>query len=106
MKSESNPEIISLENDQPHLRISGSSKRSNSKLEISSILLNETSWLTCIVIDVAQHLLKVLADKFGGFQSVTVRVSIQLEIQERELIQILDCNSGHWLTISTIGCNP
>ena len=107
VKSQSNPEIISLEDDQLHLKISGSSQRSNSKLEISNILLNETSWLTCTVIDEAQHLLKVLADnKFGGFQSVSVGVSMQFEIQEREFIQILHCNSGHWLTISTIGCNP
>ena len=107
VKLQSNPEIIHLENDncgQPHQKISGSSQKSNSKLEISKVLLNETSWLTCTVIDAAQHLLKVLADdKFSGFQSVTVGVSMQFEIQEREFIH---CDSGHWLTISTIGCNP
>ena len=59
------------------------------------------------MIDAAQNLLKVLAnDKFSGFQSVAVRVTMQFEIQEREFIQILHCNSGHWLTISTIGCKP
>ena len=69
------------------------------------MLLNETAWLTCTVIDAAQRLLKMLAhDKFSGFQSVVVGMTMQFEIQEREFIQILHCNSGHWLTISTIGC--
>ena len=31
---------------------------------------------------------------------------MQFEIQEREFVQILHCNSDHWLTISTIGCKP
>lgn len=31
---------------------------------------------------------------------------MQFEIQEREFVQILHCNSAHWLTISTIGCKP
>lgn len=100
-------EIINVENDdygQPHQRISGDSQKSK---EITNVLLNDTAWLTCTVIDAAQDLLRVVAhDKFGGFQSVTVGRTMQFEIQEREFIQILHCNSGHWVTMSTIGCKP
>ena len=28
---------------------------------------------------------------------------MQFEIQDDEFIQILYCNTGHWITISTIG---
>ena len=46
-KLQDNPkEIIYLENDdcgQPHQKFSGSSQKCNSKLEITNILLNETS---------------------------------------------------------------
>ena len=30
---------------------------------------------------------------------------MQFEIQDDEFIQILHCNTGYWLTISTIGSN-
>ena len=50
------------------------------------MLLSDTAWLTCTVIDAAQNLLKVLAhDKFSGFQSVAVGVTMQFEIQEESL---------------------
>ena len=100
-------EVIDLGNDdcgRSCQRISSGSQKSK---EITNVLLNDTAWLTCTVIDAAQHLLQVIAsDKFSGFQSVAVGRTMQFEIQEREFIQILHCNSGHWLTISTIGCKP
>ena len=100
-------EIINVKNDdcgQPHQRISGDSQKSK---EITNVLLSDTAWLTCTVIDAAQDLLKVVAhDKFSGFQSVAVGRTMQFEIQEGEFIQILHCNSGHWVTMSTIGCKP
>jgi len=73
-----------------------------SKCEIASILLNETAWLTCTIMDEAQQLLKSVSET-EGFQSVAVKRTLQFEIQNNEFIQILYCNSGHWLTISTIG---
>ena len=61
-------EIINVENDdygQPYQRISGDSQKSK---EITNVLLNDTAWLTCTVIDAGQDLLRVVAhDKFGGF---------------------------------------
>jgi len=73
-------------------------------MEILNILLNETAWLTCTVINAAQKLLKALPNNcFSGFQSVAVGLTMQFEILETEFVQILHCNSGHWVT-STIGC--
>ena len=31
---------------------------------------------------------------------------MQFQILETEFVQILHCNSGHWVTISTISCKP
>ena len=77
-------------------------KKADSTTELAGILLNETAWLTCDVIDSAQKLLKTTS-QFSGFQSVAVGRTLQFEVQDGEFIQILHCNSGHWLTISTIG---
>ena len=63
--------------------------------------------LTCIVVDAAQHLLEVMADgQCSGFQSVAVGLTMQFEIQQSKFVQEVHCDSGHWLTISTIGCGP
>ena len=78
-------EVIDLGNDdcdRSCQRISSGSQKSK---EITNVLLNDTAWLTCTVIDAAQHLLQVTAsDKFSGFQSVAVGRTMQFEIQERE----------------------
>ena len=75
--------------------------KANPKLEMEEILLNDTAWLTCTIIDEAQELLKSMTQA-SGFQLVAVGRTMQFEIQDREFIQILHCNTGHWLTISTI----
>ena len=69
---------------------------------MTTILLSETAWLTCTIIDEAQRLLKSLTPT-NGFQSVAIGRTMQFEIQDHEFIQILHCNTGHWLTISTVG---
>ena len=75
--------------------------------EISNIILSVTAWLTCTVIDAAQQLLKALpCNRFSGFQSVAVGLTMQFEILDTEFVQILHCNSGHWVTVSTSGCKP
>lgn len=90
--------IILDDNDQLSREVS----KANPKLEMEKILLNDTAWLTCTIIDEAQQLLKSMTHT-SGFQSVAVGRTMQFEIQDHEFIQILHCNTGHWLTISTIG---
>ena len=100
--------VIDLENNdgnQPHEKISAGSQKTDPTTEIRNILLSDTAWLTCTVVDAAQHLLEVMADgQCSGFQSVAVGLTMQFEIQQSEFVQILHCDSGHWLTISTSGC--
>lgn len=91
---------IVLEDDDGQL--SGEISKVNPKLEVTRILLNDTAWLTCTIIDEAQQLLKSMTPT-NGFQSVAIGRTMQFEILDDEFIQILHCNTGHWLTISTIG---
>lgn len=94
------PTIV-LEGDNCQLSRKASSK-DNLKSDMTRILLNDTAWLTCTIIDEAQYLLKSMTHA-SGFQSVAVGRTMQFEIQDDEIIQILHCNTGHWITISTIG---
>ena len=110
VEKQGDPNVIIIDDnnaEQSRQKVSPKSKKHDTQQEISNILLSVTAWLTCTVIDAAQQLLKALpCNNFSGFQSVAVGLTMQFEIQETEFVQIVHCNSGHWLTVSTIGCEP
>jgi len=110
IEEQASPVVIDLEEDnlgKSRQKILSGSQKCDKQMEISNILLNETAWLTCTVIDAAQKLLKALPNNhYSGFQSVAVGLTMQFEMLETEFVQILHCNSGHWVTVSTIGCKP
>ena len=59
------PTIV-LEDDNGQLSRKASSK-DNLKLDMTRILLNDTVWLTCTIIDEAQHLLKSMTHMLVDF---------------------------------------
>ena len=66
----------------------------------------ETSaWLTDNMITAAQNL---LAQHFGidGLQDVTLARTLSMAVKLRGFVQILNQSSSHWITVSTIGCQP
>ena len=66
----------------------------------------ETSaWLTDNIITAAQNL---LAQHFGtdGLQDVTLARTLSMAVKRRGFVQILNQSSSHWITVSTIGCQP
>ena len=60
-------------------------KKDYSTTELAGILLNETAWLTCDVTDSAQKSLKTTS-QFSGFQSVAVKRTLQVEVQDGKFI--------------------
>ena len=61
-------------------------------------------WLSDRIIDVGQKLLKQKFPHVAGLQCTCLGQKLQFAVQTTEFIQILHNGSGHWVTISNIGC--
>ena len=63
-------------------------------------------WLNDNVINACQNLLKQQYPHVAGLQSTVLAQTFAMEPQTGEFVQILNVDSCHWITISTIGCSP
>ena len=75
----------------------------NLSVDDREILLSAVGWLTDSIISAAQTLLKCQSS-IPGFQHPCIAGTMEFEIQQKDFIQILHNGYGHWLTVSTIGC--
>ena len=66
--------------------------------------LSDGKWLTDIVIDAAQALLKKAYLYIGGLQSVVLAETLVISIQSGEFVQVLNVSGCHWIAVSNIGC--
>ena len=67
------------------------------------ILLSPAGWLTDILIDAAQMLLRQAFPALSGLQSVCCGRTKNFIVEPAEFVQVIHNGRGHWLTVSTIG---
>jgi len=90
-----------LESPSPWVKIAGVSLNEDHKR-----MLETSEWLDDEVITAAQHLLKDQYPAVGSLQTPTLASKLALEPQTSEFVQILNLNNNHWITVSTVGCQP
>ncbi len=65
------------------------------------------SWLNDRHMTAAQILLKCAHSDVAGLQAPTLQCTRTFEVhQERQFVQILNLSKSHWITISTLNCQP
>ena len=72
--------------------------------EDKKILLNPVGKLTDNIINAAQTLLRAQYPHVPGMQDVVCGVALSFDVQPEEFVQILNTQTEHWLTVSSIGC--
>lgn len=75
----------------------------NLTVDDKAILLSATGLLNDSLINAAQKLLANQFPTMPGLQDVLNGPPLSFDIEAGEFIQILNTQTGHWLTISTIG---
>ena len=76
-------------------------------LESDKVALTSGEWLNDRHINAAQNLLQQGSPEMSGFQNVLLQCINSYVIQrDREFVQILQVNDNHWITISTVRCDP
>ncbi len=78
--------------------------RSSLVLSDMKILL-EGKWLNDNIINKGQRLIKQEYPHVEGFQDVALAHTMGFSVEPGEFVQVLYA-VGHWVTISTIGCDP
>ena len=68
------------------------------------VLLTDGEWLPDNIINASQKLIKERYPHVCGFQNVCLGQTLGFEVTRGEFVQILHTGRGHWVTISTIGC--
>ena len=69
-------------------------------------LVTEGEWLNDKLITAFLKLLKQQLPHLSGLQDVSLGQTLSFEIEFTEFVQVLHTGSGHWVTVSTIGCAP
>ena len=65
------------------------------------------SWLNDRHMTAAQILLKCAHSDVAGLQAPTLQCTRTFEVhQEKQFVQILNLSKSHWITISTLNCQP
>ena len=72
--------------------------------EDKEILLNPVGKLTDNIINAAQTLLRAQYPHVPGMQDVVCGMALSFDVQPEEFVQILNTQTEHWLTVSSIGC--
>ena len=68
------------------------------------VLLNG-EWLNDRIMNACQELIRGKYPNMLGLQDVTCGHALSYEVQTGEFIQIIHTGRGHWVTLSTIGCD-
>ena len=75
------------------------------KHDEEAILRSNDMWLNDLIINAAQHLLKVQFPHVGGFQDTILQKTLSFQIENGEFVQVLNKGGNHWITVTTIGVN-
>ena len=51
-------------------------------------------------------MLKTSCPHIGGLQDTAIAETLSFDVQRREFVQVLNVSGCHWVTVSTIGCQP
>ena len=63
-------------------------------------------WITDSIINAGQKLLQSVYPLVRGLQVTTLGEVLAYRVERQEFVQILHVSTNHWLTCSTIGCEP
>ena len=74
-------------------------------LEWPNILCGH-GWLNDDIINAARLMLKEQYPQVDGLQRTALAQKLAMEPQWGEFVQVLNVSQSHWVTISTIGCEP
>ena len=78
-----------------------------SLLEDDKKLLTGCGWLTDNIMFAALQLLHQQHPDISGLQDPALQITRTFDVQgSREFIQCLNMSGCHWITISTVGCDP
>lgn len=70
-------------------------------------LLTGGDWLTDNIIFAAQQLLHQQNPQISGLQDPALAMTRTFAVQgSQEFVQCLNMSDNHWITISTVGCEP
>ncbi len=68
--------------------------------------IRSSEWLNDRVIFAAEELLKQQHPHISGLQNPILQLTGSFEIMKKPFVQILNHAGNHWITISTIDCEP
>ncbi len=67
-------------------------------------ILLSGGWLNDSLVNAAEALIKEAYPHINGFQDVSLGHTLGFDISRGEFVQVLHTRLGHWVAISTIGC--
>ena len=67
------------------------------------VLLNG-GWLSDLLINAGQRLIQRTYPHVCGLQDIALGHTLAFDVMHGEFVQVLHTGKGHWVTISTIGC--
>ena len=69
-------------------------------------MLLDGKWLNDRIVTAAQNLIKESYPSSRGLQDVSLGLVLGFNVCKTDFIQILHTGKDHWVTLSTIGCEP
>ena len=63
-------------------------------------------WVDDQLITACQNILKGQHPAIGSLQPAMLASELAMEPQGGEFVQIVNLNENHWITLSTVGCQP
>ena len=76
---------------------------SNLTVDDEKVLLNG-EWLSDILVNAGQKLIQQAHPHVHGLQDVALGHTLAFDVMKGEFVQVLHSGKGHWVTVSTIGC--
>ena len=67
------------------------------------VLQEDATWLSDVLINASQNILKQQHPHVGGFQNTLLGPNFSFAPQSTEFVQVLH-GASHWLCVSTAGC--
>jgi len=76
---------------------------SNLTVDDEKVLLNG-EWLSDTLVNTGQKLIQQAHPHVHGLQDVVLGHTLAFDVMKGEFVQVLHSGKGHWVTVSTIGC--
>ena len=69
-------------------------------------ILQSSRWVDDLTITASQNLLREQHPEVGSLQPPVLAAQLAMEPQGGEFVQLVNINNNHWITLSTVGCQP